>query len=81
MDTHPRLEVVRSTLLERNQHLQATVDNILEFIREVEQDLPPLRFTMSPFDNPNMLSDWRIKTMALEAAANRTSLSIRIFAR
>ena len=75
-DTHPRLEVVRSTLQQHNQNLQTRADDILKFVREVEQDLPPFRFTISLFDNPSMLSDWRIKTMALEAAANGTSLSI-----
>lgn len=77
-ETHPRLEVTRSTLSQDRQKLQGTVDNILNIVREVEQDLPPLRITFSPFDNPSMLSDWGIKTMALEAAANGTSLFIRL---
>ena len=77
-DTHPRLEVNGSTLQKGRDSIQFTVDNILKYIREVEQDLPPFRISLHPFDKPDMLSDWRIKTMALEAAANRTSLFIRL---
>jgi hypothetical protein len=76
-DAHPQLEVVRSTLPEDRQNLLAGINKIVALLSEVEQDLPSLRFTVSPFDNPSMLSDWQIKTMALEAAANGTSMSAR----
>ena len=79
-DAHPRLQVVRSTLPQDRQNLQAGIKKIVALLSEVEQDLPPLRFTVSPFDNPSMLSDWQVKTMALEAAANGTSTSARFFA-
>ena len=78
-DAHPRFEVVCSTLPKNRQHKQADIIDILALLREVEQDLPPLRITFSPFDNPGMLSDWQIKTAALEAAANGTSMSPRLF--
>lgn len=78
-DGHPRLEIVRSTLTQEKPALQVTVDDILALVRDVEQDVPPLRLTLSPYDNPGMLSDWRIKTMAREAAANGTSMSARLF--
>ena len=79
-DAHPRLEVVRSTLPQDRQNLQAEINKIVALLGEVEQDLPPLRFTVSPLDNPNMFSNWEIKTMALEAAANGTSMFARFFA-
>lgn len=75
-DAQPRLEIVHSTLpKDRERELQDTIRNIIAVVREVEHDLPPLRITFSPYDNPDMLSDWQIKTMALEAAANGTSMS------
>ena len=74
-DAHARFEVVRSTLPQEREHLKTTINNILALVREVEHELPPIRITFSPFDNPSMLSDWHIKTMALEAAANGTSTS------
>ena len=72
--THPLFEVVRSTLPEHRQGLQNEVADILALVREVEHDIPPMRVTFSPFDNPEMFSDWRIKSMALQAAANGTSM-------
>jgi hypothetical protein len=74
-DTHSRLEVIHSTLPQERQQLQTGIHNIIALVREVEHELPPLRITVSPFDNPDMLSDWYIKTIALEAAANGTSTS------
>jgi hypothetical protein len=79
-DAHPRLEVVRSTLPQDRQDLQTGIDEVVALLSDVEQDLPPLRITVSPFDNPDMLSDWQIKSMALEAAANGTSMFDRLFA-
>ncbi|KAF8547577.1 hypothetical protein OG21DRAFT_1501500 [Imleria badia] len=74
-NAHPWFEVVRSTLPEDRQHLQTGVENIIALVRDVEHELPPLRLTVSPYDNPGMVSDWQIKSMALEAAANGTSTS------
>ncbi|KAG9311520.1 hypothetical protein JVU11DRAFT_7723 [Chiua virens] len=73
-DSLPQFKVVGTTLPPNRQNLISGVDNILELVREVELDIPPIRITFSPFDNPNMVSDWQIKSMALKAAANGTTL-------
>ncbi|KAG9309836.1 glycosyl transferase family 90-domain-containing protein [Chiua virens] len=73
-DTLPRFKVVDTTLPPNRQDLLPGIENILELVREVELDIPSIRLTFSPLDNPDMLSDWQIKSMALEAAANGTTL-------
>ncbi|KIJ63849.1 glycosyltransferase family 90 protein [Hydnomerulius pinastri MD-312] len=71
----PRFEVASSTLPEdRRAQLQRTIENILELVQDVQHDLPPLRISFSPYDNPSMLSDWWVRNMALEAAAKGTTL-------
>ncbi|KAF8547496.1 hypothetical protein OG21DRAFT_1424729 [Imleria badia] len=74
-DGHPRFEVIRSNLPEDKPHLLSRINNIIALVREVEQELPPMRVTFSPYDNPEMVSDWQIKSMALQAAAERTTLT------
>ncbi|KIJ07245.1 glycosyltransferase family 90 protein, partial [Paxillus involutus ATCC 200175] len=69
------LEIVGETLPEdRRAELQRTIENILTLLKDVQHELPPLRITFSPYDNPSMLSDWRIKNMTLEAAAKGTTI-------
>ena len=74
-DSHPQFEIVQSTLRKDGPGRLNGIHDVLALIREVEHELPPMRLTFSPHDNPDMLSDWRIKNMALEAAANGTSTS------
>ena len=64
----PRFEIVDTTI--RGDPLGAfqRINDILDLISDIEHELPPMRISFSHHDNPNMLSDWRIKTMALEAA-------------
>ncbi|KAF9220836.1 hypothetical protein BS17DRAFT_713280 [Gyrodon lividus] len=70
-----RLEIVSETLPEdRRAELQHTIENILHLLKDVQHELPPLRISLSPYDNPSMLSDWRIKNMALEAADKGTTI-------
>ena len=76
-DGYPRFDVVRSNLPKDVPHLPARIDKILALVRDIEHELPPMRITFSPYDNPDMVSDWQIKSMALEAAANGTSTSPR----
>ncbi|KAF9240418.1 glycosyl transferase family 90-domain-containing protein [Melanogaster broomeanus] len=71
-----RLEILSDTLPDdRRIQLRATVDNILNLLNDVQDELPPLRMSFSPHDNPSMLSDWRIKNMTLEAAARGTTVA------
>lgn len=56
------------------QMLLDRIDNVLEFLKDIEHHLPPFRAVFSPHDNPSMLSDYGIKSMALEAAAARFSM-------
>lgn len=51
------------------ERLIGRIDNVLKLLQDVEDDLPPFRAVFSPHDNPSMLSDYGIKSMALEAAA------------
>lgn len=71
------LKVVGSTLPQERPTLRGTIDKILTLLNDVAEDLPPLRFTLSPYDNPGKVTDWRVKNMAREAAANGTSMSVR----
>ncbi|KAF8841138.1 hypothetical protein BDN67DRAFT_929060, partial [Paxillus ammoniavirescens] len=73
--TSARLEIVSETLPKnRRAELQRTIENILGLLKDVQHELPPMRITFSPYDNPSMLSDWRIKNMTLEAAAKGTTI-------
>ncbi|KAG9311046.1 hypothetical protein JVU11DRAFT_8944 [Chiua virens] len=74
-DDVPRFKVVNTTLTKERQYLEQAIHSILDLIRDVELYIPPMRITISPFDNPDMLMDWEIRSMALEAAANRRTLT------
>ncbi|KAG6330976.1 hypothetical protein ID866_8112 [Astraeus odoratus] len=65
-----KLEVVFTSLRMDPKPPLRRINNILGLIEEVQHELPPMRISFSPHDGPNMLSDWRIKNMTLEAARN-----------
>ncbi|KAG2340814.1 hypothetical protein BDR05DRAFT_889164 [Suillus weaverae] len=56
------------------QRLIGRIDNVLELLQDVEDFLPPFRAVFSPHDNPSMLSDYGVRSMALQAAAARSTL-------
>lgn len=60
------------------ERLIGRIDNVLKLLQDVENDLPPFRAVFSPHDNPSMLSDYGIKSMALDAAAAGHSTSFLI---
>ncbi|KIK25676.1 glycosyltransferase family 90 protein [Pisolithus microcarpus 441] len=74
-----KLEIVHTTLKKNPSAFIARISNILKLLEEVEHDLPPLRMSFSPHDNPNMLSDWRIKSMVMEAAKSGTTVRQKKF--
>lgn len=74
-----KLEIVHTTFKTNPSAHIARISNILKLLEEVEHDLPPLRMSFSPHDNPNMLSDWRIKTMVMEAAKSGTTVRQKEF--
>ena len=41
---------------------------VMELLEDVEKFIPPFRAVFSPHDNPNLLTDWELKQMALQAA-------------
>ncbi|KAJ6480242.1 glycosyl transferase family 90-domain-containing protein [Mycena sanguinolenta] len=41
---------------------------IIDMLRDVEEELPPFRAVFSPHDNPNLVLDHELREMALEAA-------------
>ncbi|KAJ3507361.1 hypothetical protein NLJ89_g6348 [Agrocybe chaxingu] len=44
---------------------------IMELLKEVESSIPPFRAVFSPHDNPNLVTDYALRKMAIEAAAAR----------
>jgi len=73
-DQSPRVEVVGSKLPpDSEERLTRTIRKILVLLEGIEHYLPPFRAVFSPHDGPNMLSDYRVKSMALAAAANGSS--------
>ncbi|KAF8550378.1 hypothetical protein OG21DRAFT_1446675 [Imleria badia] len=74
-DGNPGFEVVSSNLPEGRPDLPGRINDILALVREVDHELPPMRVSFSPYDEPDMLSYWQIKHMALEAAAKGTTIT------
>ncbi|KAG2140698.1 glycosyl transferase family 90-domain-containing protein [Suillus clintonianus] len=56
------------------ERLLGRIDHVLQLLQDVEEFLPPFRAVFSPHDNPSMLSDHGVKSMALDAAAARTTV-------
>ncbi|KDR70234.1 hypothetical protein GALMADRAFT_160044 [Galerina marginata CBS 339.88] len=46
--------------------------DVIELLRQIQDDLPPFHMTLSPHDGPGRLSDYGVKGAALEAAAGQT---------
>ncbi|KAI6142649.1 glycosyltransferase family 90 protein [Pisolithus tinctorius] len=74
-----KLEIVRTTVKGNPTAFLVRISDILNLLEEVEHDLPPLRMSFSPHDNPNMLSDWRIKSMVMNAAKRGTTVRQKDF--
>jgi len=55
------------------QRLVGSLGNVLRLFEDIEDFIPPFRAVFSPHDNPSMLSDYGVKSKALEAAASRSS--------
>ncbi|KAF8960655.1 glycosyl transferase family 90-domain-containing protein [Flammula alnicola] len=45
---------------------------IVKMLKQIQDYLPPFRIVLSPHDGPNRLTDYGVKTAALEAAGGRT---------
>ncbi|KAJ7244376.1 glycosyl transferase family 90-domain-containing protein [Mycena haematopus] len=45
---------------------------IIDMLREVEDELPPFRAVFSPHDNPNLVMDHELRQLALDAAKKGT---------
>ena len=71
----PEFEIVNTTIRGDPASAFRRINDILDLISDIEHELPPMRISFSHHDNPNMLSDWRIRNMALEAARNGKSAS------
>lgn len=54
------------------KHLLRGAQDLVNLLRSIEHLLPPFRAVFSPHDNPNLLSDYGAKKMALDAAAKRS---------
>ncbi|KAG2351992.1 glycosyl transferase family 90-domain-containing protein [Suillus spraguei] len=74
-DEGPFIEVVDYHLPHDDvQRLLGGIEHVLELLQGVEDFLPPFRAVFSPHDNPSMLSDYGVKSMALEAATARSTV-------
>jgi len=75
-DRSPYVEVVSHRLpSDSAKQLTRIIQDILLLVEDIGHHLPPFRAVFSPHDGPNMLSDYRVKSMALAAAANGSSKS------
>ncbi|KAL4071930.1 glycosyltransferase family 90 protein [Scleroderma yunnanense] len=72
-------EIVDTTIGGNTEGPYQRINDILDLISDVEHGLPPMRLSFSHHDNPNMLSDWRIRNMALEAARNGKTVKLGDF--
>lgn len=52
------------------------LEEILALLEPVEDALPPYRAVFSPHDNPNLLSDYHVKKVTLDAAAAGTCTTL-----
>ncbi|KAF8882096.1 glycosyl transferase family 90-domain-containing protein [Infundibulicybe gibba] len=49
---------------------------IMDLLRTIQDDLPPFRALISSFDNPSLLNDYTIKSLAIAAATKRSYVNI-----
>jgi hypothetical protein len=71
---NPYIEIVHRKLPPANEEkLTERIWNILLLLEGVEDFLPPFRAVFSPHDNPSMLSDYGVRSMAIAAAATGSS--------
>ncbi|GLB41254.1 putative glycosyltransferase family 90 protein [Lyophyllum shimeji] len=73
------ISLVNSTLprKERGQHDLATgAYQVMDLLKDVEEFIPPFRAVFSPHDNPNLHTDFELKSEALKHAAAGTFLDI-----
>jgi len=52
--------------------------DIIEMFRQIQDDLPPFRMTISPQDRPNRLTDWGVKQATLQAAEEQICKSCSV---
>ncbi|KAF7980093.1 hypothetical protein HWV62_39904 [Athelia sp. TMB] len=43
-------------------------EEMISTLKPVQQHIPPFRAVFSPHDNPNLLTDWEVKNLLIEAA-------------
>lgn len=53
--------------LPKNYLVQAR--ETMDLLQDIAKFIPPFRAVFSPHDNPNLFTDWDLKTQALQAAA------------
>jgi hypothetical protein len=70
-----RLDLVNFTI-PGNENVQFDLKRgafeIMELLEDVEQSIPPFRAVFSPHDNPNLHTDFELRTEALKHAAAGT---------
>ena len=76
-ETNGRIDIVNFTL-PGNENVQFDLKggafDIMELLEDVEQFIPPFRAVFSPHDNPNLHTDFELKSQALAHAAAGTCL-------
>lgn len=67
------LEIANSSLPQPDTGFRDRIHAIIGLTKDFARDLPPMHISISPYDNPDKLSDWRIKHMAMDAARSGKS--------
>ncbi|KAF8066953.1 hypothetical protein FPV67DRAFT_1768934 [Lyophyllum atratum] len=73
------IRLVNSSLPKREKgpfDLTSGATHVIDLLKDVEEFIPPFRAVFSPHDNPNLHTDFELKTEALKHAAAGTFLDI-----
>ena len=76
-EANGRIEIVNFTLPGNEKvqfDLKGGAFQIMELLADVEKFIPPFRAIFSPHDNPNLHTDFELKSQALKHAAAGTCL-------
>lgn len=67
------IDIVYETLpKERRTELHQRASEVVDLLKDVQIFIPPFRAVFSPWDNPDLLSDYQTRATAIDAASART---------
>ncbi|TDL20407.1 hypothetical protein BD410DRAFT_841288 [Rickenella mellea] len=62
---------------ENRRELQGRISNFVDVLKAFEHTLPNFRAVFLPGDNPNLVKEYELMNMAIEAAAGRTYIDMK----